>query len=185
MIKKIEKNLQEKMDKTIQVLKHEYASIRAGRANPALLDRIIVEYYGTDTPVNQLANITAPEARVINISPWDSKSIPAIEKAIQKSDLGMNPSNDGKIIRLVVPQLTEERRKDLVKTVKKLAEEAKIAVRNIRRDANDNLKKHKKDGDITEDELKKSEEDTQKITDKFIKEVDKLAELKEKEILEV
>jgi ribosome recycling factor len=185
MIKEIEKNLQEKMDKTIQVLKNEYAAIRAGRANPALLDRVHVEYYGSDTPLNQLANVTAPEARVLMISPWDSKSIPAIEKAIQKSDLGMNPSNDGKIIRLVVPQLTEERRKDLVKSVKKLAEEAKVAVRNIRRDANDNLKKLKKEGDITEDELKKSEEDTQKITDKFIKEIDKLAELKDKEIMEV
>lgn len=185
MIKTIEKNLQEKMEKTIHVLKNEYASIRAGRANPALLDRIHVEYYGTDTPLNQLANITAPEARVLNISPWDSKSIPAIEKAIQKSDLGMNPSNDGKIIRLVVPQLTEERRKDLVKSVKKLAEEAKVAVRNIRRDANDGLKKLKKDGDITEDELKKSEEDTQKTTDKFIKEIDKISEMKEKEIMEV
>ncbi len=157
----------------------------AGRANPALLDRITVEYYGTETPLNQLANITAPEARVINISPWDSKSLPAIEKAIQKSDLGMNPSNDGKIIRLVVPQLTEERRKDLVKSVKKLAEEARVAVRNIRRDANDNLKKLKKDSEITEDELKKSEEDTQKMTDKYIKEIDKLGEVKEKEIMEV
>lgn len=185
MIKEIEKNLQEKMDKTLHVLKHEYASIRAGRANPALLDRITVEYYGTETPLNQLANITAPEARVLNISPWDSKAIPAIEKAIQKSDLGMNPSNDGKIIRLVVPQLTEERRKDLVKTVKKLAEEAKVAVRNLRRDANDHLKKLKKDNEITEDELKKSEEDTQKVTDKFVKEIDKMAEAKEKEIMEV
>lgn len=185
MIKEIEKNLQEKMDKTIQVLKHEYAAIRAGRANPALLDRIHAEYYGAETPLNQLANVTAPEPRVLMISPWDAKAIPAIEKAILKSDLGMNPSNDGKIIRLVVPQLTEERRKELVKLVKKQAEEAKVAVRNIRRDANDNLKKHKKDGDITEDELKKSEEDTQKITDKFIKEIEKLAEAKEKEIMEV
>lgn len=185
MIKEIEKNIQEKMDKTIQVLKNEYASIRTGRANPALLDRITVEYYGSDTPLNQLANITAPEARIINISPWDAKSIPAIEKAIQKSDLGMNPSNDGKIIRLIVPQLTEERRKDLVKTLKKLAEEARVAVRNLRRDANDNLKKLKKDSKITEDELKKSEEDTQKMTDKYIKEIDKLSEVKEKEIMEV
>lgn len=185
MIKEVEKNLQDKMDKTVQVLKHEYASVRAGRANPALLDRITVEYYGTETPLNQLANITAPESRVLNISPWDAKSIPAIEKAIQKSDLGMNPSNDGKIIRLVVPQLTEERRKELVKTVKKLAEDAKVAIRNLRRDANDNLKKLKKDGEITEDELKKSEDNTQKVTDKFIKEVDKMAEAKEKEILEV
>jgi ribosome recycling factor len=185
MIKEIEKNLQEKMDKTVNVLKHEYASIRAGRANPALLDRIHVEYYGADTPLLQLATVTAPEARVLNISPWDSKSIPAIEKAIQKSDLGMNPSNDGKIIRLVVPQLTEERRKDLVKLLKKQAEEAKVAVRNIRRDANDSIKKYKKDGDITEDELKKSEEDTQKTTDKYIKEIDRIAEAKEKEIMEV
>ncbi len=185
MVKEIEKNLQEKMEKTVHVLKTEYVSIRAGRANPALLDRIHVEYYGTETPLNQLANITAPEARVLTISPWDAKAIPAIEKAIQKSDLGMNPSNDGKIIRLVVPQLTEERRKDLVKTVKKLAEEAKVAARNLRRDANDHLKKLKKDSEITEDELKKSEEETQKITDKFIKEIDKQAEAKEKEILEV
>lgn len=185
MVKEIEKNLQEKMEKTTHVLKTEYVSIRAGRANPALLDRIHVEYYGTDTPLNQLANITAPEARVLTINPWDAKAIPAIEKAILKSDLGMNPSNDGKIIRLVVPQLTEERRKELVKTVKKLAEEAKVAARNLRRDANDQLKKLKKDSEITEDELKKSEEETQKITDKFIKEIDKLAEAKEKEILEV
>lgn len=185
MIKEIEKNLQERMDKTTQVLKHEYTAIRAGRANPALLDRIHAEYYGTETPLNQLASVTAPEPRVLNISPWDAKAIPAIEKAILKSDLGMNPSNDGKIIRLVVPQLTEERRKDLVKQVKKLAEDAKVAVRNVRRDANDHLKKLKKDGEITEDELKKSEDDTQKTTDKFIKEIDKMAEAKEKEILEV
>lgn len=185
MIKEIEKNIQEKMDKTIQVLKNEYVSIRTGRANPALLDRITVEYYGSDTPLNQLANVTAPEARVLNISPWDAKSISAIEKAIQKSDLGMNPSNDGKIIRLVIPQLTEERRKDLVKSVRKLAEEAKVAVRNLRRDANDNLKKLKKDSKIPEDEIKKSEESTQKMTDKYIKEIDKLCEVKEKEIMEV
>ena len=135
MVKEIEKNLQEKMEKTTQVLKNEYVSIRAGRANPALLDRVHVEYYGTETPLNQLANVTAPEARVLMISPWDAKAIPAIEKAIQKSDLGMNPSNDGKIIRLIVPQLTEERRKELCKQVKKIAEEGKVAVRNVRRDA--------------------------------------------------
>jgi len=135
--------------------------------------------------LNQLANIAAPEPRVLTISPWDVKSIPVIEKAILKSDLGINPSNDGKMIRLVVPQLTEERRKELVKVIKKLGEDAKVATRNIRRDANDHLKKLKKDGEITEDGLKKSEEDTQKITDKFIKETDKAVELKEKEIMEV
>lgn len=185
MIKETEKNMQEKMEKTIAVLKHDLSTLKAGRANPSLLDRITVEYYGANTPLNQLANIAAPEPRVLTISPWDAKSIPLIEKAILKSDLGINPSNDGKIIRLVVPQLTEERRKELVKVVKKYGEDAKVAVRNIRRDANDHLKKAKKDGDITEDEFKKSEEDTQKVTDKCIKEIDKAMETKEKEILEV
>jgi len=185
MIKDIEKNMQDKMDKTLSVLKHELSTLKAGRANPSLLDRISVEYYGTQTPLNQLANIAAPEPRVLTISPWDTKSIQAIEKAILKSDLGINPSNDGKMIRLVVPQLTEERRKELVKIVKKLGEDAKVAIRNIRRDANEHLKKLKKDGEITEDELKKSEENTQKTTDKFIKEAEKAVELKEKEIMEV
>lgn len=185
MIKDIEKGMQEKMEKTIIVLKNELASIRAGRANPTLLDRIQVEYYGSMMPLNQLGNVSAPEPRVLMISPWDAKSIPLIEKAIQKSDLGMNPTSDGKVIRLVVPQLTEERRKDLVKKVKKDGEESKVAIRNIRRDANEHLKKLKKDNEITEDELKKSEEDTQKTTDKYIKEVDKQIEAKEKEIIEV
>lgn len=185
MIKDVEKGMQERMEKTLNVLKHELSTLKAGRANPSLLDRITVEYYGTVTPLNQLANIAAPEPRILTISPWDTKSIPVIEKAIQKSDLGINPSNDGKMIRLVVPQLTEERRKDLVKVVKKLGEEAKVAIRNIRRDVNDQLKKFKKDGEITEDGLKKSEEDIQKQTDKFIKEIDKAIELKEKEIMEV
>ncbi|MDD3704547.1 MAG: ribosome recycling factor [Clostridiaceae bacterium] len=181
----IEKGIQEKMDKTITVLKHELATLKAGRANPSLLDRITVDYYGTVTPLNQLANIAAPEPRVLTISPWDVKSIPLIEKSILKSDLSINPSNDGKMIRLVIPQLTEERRKDLGKVVKKLGEESKVAVRNIRRDANEQLKKLKKDGDISEDGLKKSEDSIQKITDKFIKEVDKAVETKEKEIMEV
>ena len=185
MIKDIEKNIQEKIEKTLTVLKHELSTLKAGRANPSLLDRISVEYYGAATPLNQLANIAAPEPRVLTISPWDAKSIPLIEKAILKSDLGINPSNDGKMIRLVIPQLTEERRKDLVKVVKKLGEESKVAIRNIRRDANEHLKKLKKDGEITEDNLKKSEENIQKITDKFIKEADKAVEVKEKEILEV
>lgn len=185
MIKEIEKTMQDKMEKTINVLKHDLSTLKAGRANPSLLDRITVEYYGAATPLNQLANIAAPEPRVLTISPWDVKSIPLIEKAILKSDLGINPSNDGKLIRLVIPQLTEERRKELVKVVKKYGEEAKVAVRNIRRDANDHLKKNKKDGEITEDELKKSEEDIQKTTDKYIKEIDKAMESKEKEIMEV
>ncbi|MHB1392467.1 MAG: ribosome recycling factor [Clostridia bacterium] len=185
MIKDIEKGMQEKMEKTLSVLKHELATLKAGRANPSLLDRISVEYYGTVTPLNQLANLAAPEPRVLTISPWDPKAIPSIEKAILKSDLGINPSNDGKMIRLVVPQLTEERRKDLVKVVKKLGEEAKVAIRNIRRDANDHLKKLKKDGEITEDGLKKSEDDTQKMTDKCIKEADNAVAIKEKEIMEV
>jgi ribosome recycling factor len=185
MIKETEKNMQEKMEKTLNVLKHDLSTLKAGRANPSLLDRISAEYYGSVTPLNQLANIAAPEPRVLTISPWDVKSIPVIEKAILKSDLGINPSNDGKIIRLVIPQLTEERRKDLVKVIKKYGEDSKVAIRNIRREANDHLKKLKKDGDITEDAFKKSEEDTQKTTDKYIREVDKAMESKEKEILEV
>lgn len=185
MIKEIEKNAQDKMEKTLNVLKHELQSLKAGRANPSMLDRITVEYYGSETPLIQLAAISAPEPRIICIQPWDAKSLSLIEKAILKSDLGINPSNDGKIIRLVVPQLTEERRKELVKTVKKLGEEAKVAIRNTRRDANEHLKKLKKESQITEDELKKSEEDTQKTTDKYIKEIDKLVELKDKEIMEV
>jgi ribosome recycling factor len=185
MIKDIEKNMQEKMEKTLSVLKHELSTLKAGRANPSLLDRISAEYYGTVTPLNQLANIAAPEPRILTVMPWDAKAIPVIEKAILKSDLGINPSNDGKMIRLVIPQLTEERRKELVKVVKRLGEDCKVAVRNIRRDANEHLKKLKKDGKITEDELKKTEVDIQKTTDKFIKESDKAMEIKEKEIMEV
>lgn len=185
MIKDVEKGLQEKMEKTLSVLRHELSTLKAGRANPSILDRITVEYYGTPTPLSQLANIAAPEPRLLTISPWDVKIIPIIEKAILKSDLGINPSNDGKMIRLLVPQLTEERRKELVKVVKKLGEEAKVAVRNIRRDGNEHLKKLKKDSKITEDELKKSEEDTQKMTDKYVKEIEKAVEVKEKEIMEV
>lgn len=185
MIKEIEKTAEEKMVKTISILKKELASLKAGRANPAMLDRITVEYYGAETPLTQLANIAAPEPRVMTIQPWDSKSLSLIEKAILKSDLGINPSNDGKIIRLVVPQLTEERRKELVKVIKKMGEEAKVAVRNTRRDSNDSLKKLKKDGKISEDEIKKAEEEMQKSTDKAIKDIDKILEVKEKEIMEV
>lgn len=175
----------EKMTKTLNVLKAELASLRAGRANAQVLDRITVDYYGTMTPINQLGNISTPEPRMLIIALWDTKMIPAVEKAIQKSDLGINPANDGKIIRLVFPELTEERRKDLVKTVRKKGEESKVAIRNIRRDLNDQIKKQKKDSLITEDDQKKLEEKGQKLTDEFIKDIDAILAAKEKEILSV
>ncbi len=175
----------EKMTKTLSVLKAELAGLRAGRANAQVLDRIAVDYYGSMTPINQLGNISTPEPRMLIIALWDTKMIPAVEKAIQKSDLGINPANDGKIIRLVFPELTEERRKDLVKTVRKKGEESKVAIRNIRRDLNDQIKKQKKDSLITEDDQKKLEEKGQKLTDEFIKDVDAILAAKEKEILSV
>lgn len=179
------KDSEERMKKTLNVLKSELAAIRAGRANPALLDRITVNYYGTPTPLNRLATITAPEPRVLVVQPWDVSQIGEIEKAIQKSDLGINPVSDGKVLRLVFPELTEERRKELVKLVHKKAEEARIAVRQIRRDANDLVKKMEKNGEISEDERKRREEEIQKLTDKYIKEIDKMVEAKEKEIMEI
>lgn len=175
----------EKMEKTKEVYRQELASLRAGRANPKLLDRITVDYYGTQTPLNQMANIMSPEPRVLTISVWDQKAIPLVEKAIQKSDLGMNPANDGKLIRLVVPELTEERRKELTKVVWKSAEEAKVAVRSIRRDAMEQFKKMKKNSDITEDDQHKAEEEMQKVTDSAIKDIDVMGQEKEKEILSV
>ncbi|MBQ2201344.1 MAG: ribosome recycling factor [Clostridia bacterium] len=175
----------ERMTKTLNVLKAELAGLRAGRANAQVLDRIAVDYYGTMTPINQLGNISTPEPRMLIIALWDTKMIPAVEKAIQKSDLGINPANDGKIIRLVFPELTEERRKDLVKTVRKKGEESKVAIRNIRRDLNDQIKKQKKDSTITEDDQKRLEEKGQKMTDEFIKDVDAILTAKEKEILSV
>ena len=175
---------QEKMNKTIMVLKRDLGGLRAGRANPQLLERITVDYYGTQTPVNQLGTISSPEPRLLVISLWDNKMIPAVEKAIQKSDIGINPTNDGKLIRLVFPELTEERRKDLVKTIKKKAEESKVAVRSIRRDAIESIKKQKKESVITEDDQKNLEEEAQKITDESIKEIDRIASEKEKEIME-
>lgn len=175
---------QDKMNKTIAVLKRDLGGLRAGRANPQLLERITVDYYGTATPINQLGNISSPEPRLLVINLWDTKMIPAVEKAIQKSDLGINPTNDGKLIRLVFPELTEERRKDLVKTIKKKAEESKVAIRSIRRDANETLKKLKKDGEITEDDQKNLEKDAQELTDDSIKEIDRIASEKEKEIME-
>ena len=175
----------EKMNKTMNVLKSELSSLRAGRANAQVLDRITVDYYGTMTPINQLGNISTPEPRMLIIALWDTKMIPAVEKAIQKSDLGINPANDGKVIRLVFPELTEERRKDLVKTVRKKGEESKVAIRNIRRDLNDQIKKQKKDSVITEDDQKRIEEKGQKLTDEFIKDIDTILAAKEKEILSV
>ena len=175
----------ERMTKTLNVLKAELSSLRAGRANAQVLDRIAVDYYGTMTPINQLGNISTPEPRMLIISLWDAKMIPAVEKAIQKSDLGINPANDGTVIRLIFPELTEERRKDLVKTVRKKGEESKVAIRNVRRDLNDQIKKQKKDGEITEDDQKRLEEKGQKMTDEFIKDIDAILQAKEKEILSV
>lgn len=174
-----------KMDKTIVVLQNNMQAIRAGRANPKLLDRITVDYYGTPTPLNQIGNVTVPEARMMVIKPWERNMLKAIEKAIQTSDLGLNPNNDGEVIRLIFPELNAERRKDLTKQVKKSAEEAKVAVRSIRRDAIEQVKKLKKDSLITEDDQHKAEEDAQKLTDKAIKDIDAVAAAKEKEIMEV
>ena len=168
---------EEKMTKTLQNLEGEFGTIRAGRANPHVLDRIMVDYYGTPSSLQQVANISVPEARIIQIQPWETKMVKEIEKAINMSDLGINPTNDGKVIRLVFPELTEERRKELVKDVKKKGEAAKVAVRNIRRDANDMLKKLGK-ADVSEDEVKDMEDAVQKMTDKFIKKVDEAVEVR-------
>ena len=181
MIKKFE----DKMQKSIESLEREYNSIRAGRANPHVLDKIKVDYYGTPTPLQQVGNISVPEPRIITIQPWETSLLKAIEKEIMQSDIGINPTNDGKVIRLVFPELTEDRRKELAKDVKKKGEEAKVAVRNIRRDANDLLKKLEKGGEITEDELADGEDQIQKLTDKYIKEVDAAVDAKSKEVMTV
>lgn len=178
-------NAKERMGKTIAVLKQDLSSLRAGRANAQVLDRVLVDYYGTPTPINQMGNIASPEPRLLTISVWDQKAIGAVEKAIQKSDIGINPTNDGKLIRLVFPELTEERRKELVKVVRKKGEESKVAVRAIRRDSNEQIKKLRKDSEITEDDQKQLEEKTQKLTDDIIKDIDHIIAEKEKEILEV
>lgn len=175
---------EEKMTKTMANLDGELGAIRAGRANPNVLNRIMVDYYGTPTPIQQVANVSVPEARMIQIQPWDKTMIKAITKAIQISDLGINPNNDGSVIRLVFPELTEERRKELVKDVKKKGEAAKVAIRNIRRDGNDSFKKLK-GTEVSEDEIKDMEDDLQKMTDKFVKEVDKAVEVKSKEVMTV
>ena len=185
MSKEVLATAKEKMTKAEESLRRELGQIRAGRANASLLDRIQVEYYGAPTPANQLASINIPEARVLMITPFDKNSIADIEKAIQMSDIGISPTNDGNVIRLVIPQLTEERRKELAKDVKKEAENSKVAVRNVRRDAMDELKKAQKNGDITEDELRSFEKDVQKLTDDSIKNIDAITAEKEQELLEV
>lgn len=177
--------VEEKMNKTIGVLNGELASIRAGRANPAVLDKIMVDYYGTPTAIQQMAAVSVSEARILVITPWDKTTLHAIEKAIQKSDLGINPSNDGNVIRIAFPQPTEERRRELCKQVAKTGEDAKVAIRSIRRDANEKTKAQKKKSEITEDDLKDLDKQIQNITDKFIKEIDRICAAKEKEILEI
>ncbi len=176
---------EEKMSKTVSVLNHEYAAIRAGRANASVLDKIKVDYYGTPTPINQMAAVSVAEARILTIQPWDTSTLHPIEKAIMASDIGINPQNDGRIIRLVFPQLTEDRRRDLCKDVKKMAEDSRIAIRSIRRDCIDKVKKMEKASEITEDDLKVAEKKLQDFTDKYIKEIDKAAEAKEKDIMEI
>ena len=185
MIKGIVSSNEERINKSIEAMKREFASLRAGRATPSLLDKVMVDYYGTPTPVNQVAKVTVPEARMIVIQPWEKSVLHDIEKAIMKSDLGLSPNSDGTAIRLAIPQLTQERRQELVKTLNKKAEEAKVAIRNIRRDANDAIKKLEKAKEITEDESKKAQESFQKTVDKYIKTVDELRGIKEKEIMEV
>lgn len=178
-------NIKEKMDKSINVYNEKLSEVRAGRANPAILNKVKIDYYGTPTPISQVAGISVPEARLIVIQPWDVSVLKEIEKAILASDIGINPNNDGKVIRLAFPELTEERRKELVKDIKKMAEEAKIVIRTIRRDGIEEAKKEQKDGNITEDELKQAENEIQKLTDKSVEEIDKILSNKEKEVMSV
>ena len=178
-------NIKEKMDKSINVYNEKLSEVRAGRANPAILNKVKIDYYGTPTPISQVAGVSVPEARLIVIQPWDASILKEIEKAILASDIGINPNNDGKVIRLAFPELTEERRKDLVKDIKKMAEEAKIVIRTIRRDGIEEAKKEQKDGNITEDELKQAENEIQKLTDKSVEEIDKILSNKEKEVMSV
>ncbi|HBY94563.1 MAG: ribosome recycling factor [Ardenticatenaceae bacterium] len=185
MIKEVMGDAEDRMRKAVDALEHDLRAIRTGRASPALLDRITVDYYGAPTPVNQLATISAPEARMLMIKPWDQSSLRSIERAILESDLGLNPSNDGKVIRLVLPQLTEERRRDLVKQVQKRLEEARVAIRNVRRDALSDLQDFQKEGEISEDELYRARDRMQELTDRYIAEVDQVGKAKEDEILEV
>jgi ribosome recycling factor len=179
------KQTRETMDKTVSNLSRELGSLRAGRANPQLLDRIVVDYYGVPTPLNQVGNISVPEPRLLVIAPWEAKMIPAIEKEIMKSDLGITPNNDGKVIRLAFPELTEERRKELVKIAHRMGEEAKVAIRMVRRNSNDQIKKMKRNSEFSEDDLKNAEDTVQEITDEYIEQIDKVIEAKEEEIMEV
>jgi len=185
MTEDIYADAEEKMDKAIAAFQRELSTLRAGRASPSLLDRIEVDYYGVPTPLNQLAGVSAPEPRLLVVQPWDKQAMTEIEKAIMKSDLGLTPSNDGNVIRLTIPELTEERRKELVKYVRKKAEEGRISVRNIRRDANDEIKKLEKESEISEDESRRSQDSIQELTDQKIEEIDKLLEAKEQEMMEV
>ena len=178
-------NIKEKMEKTISVLSEKFSEVRAGRANPAILNKVKIDYYGTPTPINQVAGVSVPEARLIVIQPWDASVLKEIEKAILASDIGINPNNDGKVIRLAFPELNEERRKEIVKDIKKMAEEAKVAVREKRRDGIDEAKAKQKNSEMTEDELKVAEDEIQKITDKYVEEIDKVLEQKEKEIMSI
>ena len=175
----------DRMDKTIEVMQANFAAVRAGRANAAVLDQIRVDYYGTPTPINQIASIASPDPRTLTIQPWDGSTMKLIEKAIQQSDLGINPQNDGRLIRLLFPQLTEERRKELIKQIRKYGEESKTAIRNIRRDAMEDFKAQKKKSEITEDDQKNAEKDIQKLTDDYVKQIDQLVEKKEKELSEI
>ena len=179
------KHIEEKMDKTISVLQENFAEVRAGRANPAILNKIKVDYYGTPTPINQVAGISVPEARLIVIQPWDASLLKEIEKEILKAEIGINPNNDGKVIRLAFPELNEERRKEIVKDIKKMAEESKVSIRSVRREGIDEAKKAQKDSEITEDELKSAEDQIQKLTDSKIAEIDKVLAEKEKEVMSV
>lgn len=185
MIQELRNKTHERMQASIEALKKKFASVRTGRASLSLLDSLMVDYYGTLTPIQQVASLSLPDSRQISIQPWEQKIIPEIEKAIMKSDLGLTPMNDGKLIRINIPALTEERRKQLVKVVKKEAEDARVAVRNIRRDVNEELKKLEKEKHVSEDEIKKEHDEVQKITDSFVKKIDELLEHKEKEIMEV
>ena len=179
------KKCKEKMQKTLDSLDREFKSVKAGRANPSVLDRVNVDYYGTPTPINQMAAVSVAEARILVIQPWDVSTLTTIEKAIQKSDIGINPTNDGKVLRLTFPQLTEEKRKELCKDIKKMGEEAKVAVRSARRDTMDKLKTMKKNSEITEDDLKNAEKDVQKLTDNFCAEADSMVSAKEKEVMSI
>lgn len=184
MLKELISTAEENMKKSVEVIRKEFASLRAGRATPALLDKVVVSYYGTPTPLNQLANISVPEARTLMVQPWDKSAMPEIERAILKSDLGITPTSDGTVIRLTIPQLTQERRTELVKVIKKKAEEGRVAVRNVRRDINDSIKAKQKDG-VPEDEVKRGQDEVQKLTDKYIKEIDDALKAKEQEIMQV